>query len=125
MHFIAICIIFIIERQKYIDKLHIDIPVLTIETKRYNHNNNKRKNMAHMQNPKPFLTELVDKEIMVKLKWGMEYKGKLLSFDSYMNLQLGETEEIVEGESTGVLGEVLIRCNNVLYIRANPDSKSA
>ena len=81
--------------------------------------------MAHMQNPKPFLTELVDKEIMVKLKWGMEYKGKLLSFDSYMNLQLGETEEIVEGESTGVLGEVLIRCNNVLYIRANPDCKSA
>ena len=74
--------------------------------------------MAHMQNPKPFLTELVDKEIMVKLKWGMEYKGKLLSFDSYMNLQLGETEEIVEGESTGVLGEVLIRCNNVLYIRS-------
>ena len=33
-----------------------------------------------------------------------------------MNLQLGDTEEIVEGESTGVLGEVLIRCNNVLYI---------
>ena len=126
IHFSYIrCTIFIIERQKYIDKLHIDIPVLTIETKRYNHNSNKKKNMAHMQNPKPFLTELVDKEIMVKLKWGMEYKGKLLSFDSYMNLQLGETEEIVEGESTGVLGEVLIRCNNVLYIRANPDSKSA
>lgn len=81
--------------------------------------------MAHMQNPKPFLTELVDKDVMVKLKWGMEYKGKLLSFDSYMNLQLGETEEIVEGESTGVLGEVLVRCNNVLYIRANPDSNSA
>ena len=79
--------------------------------------------MAHMQNPKPFLTELVDKEIMVKLKWGMEYKGKLLSFDSYMNLQLGETEEIVEGESTGVLGEVLIRCNNVLYIREGEKGK--
>lgn len=25
---------------------------------------------------------------MVKLKWGMEYKGALLSFDSYMNLQV-------------------------------------
>ena len=52
----------------------------------------------------------------------MEYKGKLLSFDSYMNLQLGGTEELVGGESTGVLGEVLVRCNNVLYVRANPDN---
>ena len=34
-----------------------------------------------------------------------------------MNLQLGSTEEFVGGESQGVLGEVLIRCNNVLYIR--------
>lgn len=28
-------------------------------------------------NPKPFLKSLVGKPIMVKLKWGMEYKGKL------------------------------------------------
>lgn len=25
---------------------------------------------------------------MVKLKWGMEYKGYLVSVDSYMNLQV-------------------------------------
>jgi hypothetical protein len=80
---------------------------------------------------------------MVKLKWGMEYKGKLVSVDSYMNLQLHDTEEFVDGASTGVLGEVLIRyacawlcfrvvcgslnlmnmqhnvvsCNNILYVR--------
>ena len=78
--------------------------------------------MAHMQNPVPFLTELVEKDVIVKLKWGMEYKGKLLSFDSYMNLQLGGTEELGGGESTGVLGEVLGRCNNVLYVRANPNN---
>ena len=29
-------------------------------------------------NPKPFLAELVNQEVVVKLKWGMEYKGKLL-----------------------------------------------
>lgn len=34
-----------------------------------------------------------------------------------MNLQLANTEEFVDGSSTGALGEVLIRCNNVLYIR--------
>ncbi|CAG8719714.1 3581_t:CDS:2, partial [Funneliformis caledonium] len=68
-------------------------------------------------NPKPFLQELTGKPVMVRLKWGMEYKGFLVSVDSYMNLQLANTEEFVEGQSTGALGEVLIRCNNVLYIR--------
>lgn len=32
-------------------------------------------------------------------------------------LQLGDTEEYIDGELSGNLGEVLIRCNNVLYIR--------
>ena len=54
---------------------------------------------------------------MVKLKWGMEYKGFLASVDSYMNLQLASTEEYINGDFTGNLGEVLIRCNNVMYIR--------
>lgn len=35
-----------------------------------------------------------------------------------MNLQLEETEEFIDGEFAGVLGEVLIRCNNVLYVKA-------
>src|SRR5690348_7416798 len=50
-------------------------------------------------------------------RWGMEYKGYLVSVDAYMNLQLANTEEFVDGQSTGVLGEVLIRCNNVLWLR--------
>ena len=74
--------------------------------------------MATIVNPKPFLVDLTGKQVSVKLKWGMEYTGKLLSFDSYMNLQLGDTEEIVDGKNAGKLGEVLVRCNNVLYIRA-------
>jgi small nuclear ribonucleoprotein (snRNP)-like protein len=28
-------------------------------------------------NPKPFLNELTGKPVIVKLKWGMEYKGSL------------------------------------------------
>ncbi|RUS19456.1 small nuclear ribonucleo protein F [Endogone sp. FLAS-F59071] len=68
-------------------------------------------------NPKPFLNDLTGKPVIVKLKWGMEYKGYLVSVDSYMNLQLANTEEFKDGVSAGTLGEVLIRCNNVLYIR--------
>ncbi|MCL7028889.1 hypothetical protein MKW94_016841 [Papaver nudicaule] len=68
-------------------------------------------------NPKPFLNNLTGKTVMVKLKWGMEYKGFLVSVDSYMNLQLANTEEYIDGQFTGNLGEILIRCNNVLYLR--------
>ena len=40
-------------------------------------------------NPKPFLNGLTGKPVIVKLKWGMEYKGYLVSVDGYMNLQVG------------------------------------
>jgi len=74
-------------------------------------------------NPKPFLNALTGKPVMVKLKWGMEYKGYLVSVDGYMNLQLANTEEFIDGTLTGNLGEVLIRCNNMLYIRGVEDEE--
>ena len=78
-------------------------------------------------NPKPFLQELTGKSVCVRLKWGLEYKGYLVSTDGYMNLQVGSctknfasvshkvlsqlanTEEYVDGKSAGALGEVFIR----------------
>ena len=46
----------------------------------------------------------------MRLKWGeTEYKGTLVSVDSYMNIQLSNTEEFVDGKSTGSLGQVMIR----------------
>lgn len=33
-------------------------------------------------------------------------------------MQLGDTEEFIDGAIAGNLGEVLVRCNNVLYVRA-------
>ncbi|XP_032143904.1 small nuclear ribonucleoprotein F-like [Sapajus apella] len=68
-------------------------------------------------NPKPFLSGLTGKPVMVKLKWGMEYKGYLVSVDGYVNMQLANTEEYIDEVLSGHLGEVLIRCHNVLYIR--------
>ncbi|KAK0640312.1 putative small nuclear ribonucleoprotein F [Lasiodiplodia hormozganensis] len=70
-------------------------------------------------NPRPMLLALVGKDIRVRLKWGYtEYTGTLISADSYMNLQLANTEEFIDGKSTGTLGQVLFRCNNVLWISA-------
>ncbi|XP_015270707.1 PREDICTED: small nuclear ribonucleoprotein F-like [Gekko japonicus] len=63
-------------------------------------------------NPKPFLSGLTGKPVMVKLKWAMGY---LVSVDGYM--QLADTEEYIDGALSGYLDEVLIRCNNVLWRR--------
>jgi small nuclear ribonucleoprotein F len=49
--------------------------------------------------------------VIVRLKWGQtEYKGRLESIDSYMNVLLRDTEEFIDGKPTGTLGLVLIRC---------------
>ena len=34
-----------------------------------------------------------------------------------MNIQLLETEEIIDNKIIGTLGEILIRCNNILFIK--------
>ena len=78
----------------------------------------------------------------MRLKWGQtEYTGRLVSIDSYMNIQLSNAEEFVDGKSTGSLGQVLIRwvasvrcqmenmltgcrCNNVLWVSARNKDKA-
>ncbi len=45
-------------------------------------------------NPKPFLNGLTGKPIIVKLKWGMEYKGYLVSTDNYMNVQVSIVAQV-------------------------------
>uniref|UniRef100_A0A2K5NKP5 Sm domain-containing protein n=1 Tax=Cercocebus atys TaxID=9531 RepID=A0A2K5NKP5_CERAT len=61
--------------------------------------------------PKPFLSGLTGKPVMVKLRL-------LVSVDGYMNMQLANTGRIHRWElCPGHLGEVLISVNNVLYIR--------
>jgi small nuclear ribonucleoprotein F len=75
-------------------------------------------------NPKPFLNDLIGKAVIVRLKWGMEYKGMLMAVDEYMNLQMAGADEYVGGTHKGTLGEILIRCNNVLHVRGDAeDSK--
>ena len=44
-----------------------------------------------------YLSIVGGKVVLVKLKWGMEYKGTSKSIDPYMNLQLVNTEEWVDG----------------------------
>jgi small nuclear ribonucleoprotein F len=48
--------------------------------------------------------------IYVRHKWGeTEYKGKLVSTDSYMNIQLSDAEEHIPDQEATKLGQILIR----------------
>ncbi|CAK3872644.1 small nuclear ribonucleo F [Lecanosticta acicola] len=69
-------------------------------------------------NPRPFLQNLINEDVRIKIKWGQEYTGRLVSVDSYMNVQLANTLEWSGSgkEKSDSLGQVLIRCNNVLWI---------
>ncbi len=70
-------------------------------------------------NPKPFLNGLTGKAVIVKLKWGHEYKGYLVSVDGYMNLQLANTEEHIDGHVTGNIYRIFILHSNVSKRWAN------
>jgi small nuclear ribonucleoprotein F len=71
--------------------------------------------------PALFLQSVVGRRVAIKLKWGQLYVGNLVSIDPYMNVLLTKCEEH-EASSTesSELGDVLVRCNNVLYVRELP-----
>ena len=59
----------------------------------------------------------INESVIIRLKWGQtEYHGRLISVDSYMNIQLSNTEEFIDGKSTGTLGQVLIRLVNSSHV---------
>ena len=68
-------------------------------------------------NPVPFLESLKGKQVIVKLKWGHEYRGVLYNYDDYFNIQIKKVQEWINDNLKGELDEMLIRCNNILYIR--------
>ncbi len=69
------------------------------------------------RNPLKTLQRAVNNKILVRLKDGHEYVGRLLETDAYMNLVLTEAEELEDGEPIARYGEVFIRGNNILFIK--------
>ena len=86
--------------------------------------------MASNLAPASFLSELVGKRVVVKSKWGPQFEATLISTDGFFNVHLKDCTEHVAGEAADedegiTMEEVLIRCNNILYIRAVPDGAKA
>jgi len=72
------------------------------------------------QQPKRPLTTLqraINRKVAVRLKNEIEYKGKMSNVDSYMNLILVDAEEFNGQTHLANYGKVVIRGNNVLFIK--------
>ena len=55
--------------------------------------------------------------VTVRLKNEVEYKGKMDNVDSYMNLIMTDAEEFKEEKAIANYGRVIVRGNNVLFIK--------
>lgn len=67
------------------------------------------------------LQKAISKNARVKLKSGIEYKGKISNVDAYMNVVLTDAEEYDEGSLSANFGKVVIRGSYVLFIAIEPD----
>lgn len=67
--------------------------------------------------PLTTLQKNTNKSVIVRLKNDVEYKGKIVSVDSYMNLIMTDAEEIRDGKTVEKYGRVILRGNNVLFIK--------
>ena len=67
--------------------------------------------------PLTTLQKNTKKNVIVRLKNDIEYRGKMVSVDSYMNLIMMDAEELKDGKAVEKFGRVILRGNNVLFIK--------
>ena len=67
--------------------------------------------------PLTTLQKSTKKKVTVRLKNEVEYKGKMDNVDSYMNLIMTDAEGLHDGKTIANYGRVIVRGNNVLFIK--------
>ncbi|MEX0655928.1 MAG: U6 snRNA-associated Sm-like protein LSm6 [Nitrosopumilaceae archaeon] len=75
--------------------------------------------MSQISSKRPLTTlqKSTKKTVTVRLKNEVEYKGKMDNVDSYMNLIMTDAEEFQQGKVLANYGKVIVRGNNVLFIK--------
>ncbi|MFZ0554993.1 MAG: LSM domain-containing protein [Nitrososphaeraceae archaeon] len=71
--------------------------------------------------PLTILQRSVNRRVAVRLKSEIEYRGRMSNVDTYMNLILVDAEEFNRQDLLANYGKVVIRGNNVLFIRLEKD----
>ena len=71
-----------------------------------------------MEDSRPLdaLNKARNKRVIVELKNGKQYVGKLNAFDIHINVVLEEAEEKVNGELTRKLGVIFLRGDTIIII---------
>ncbi|MHC1598005.1 MAG: LSm family protein [Candidatus Methanofastidiosia archaeon] len=71
------------------------------------------------ERPLDIIHRSVEKNVLVELKGGREFRGILKGYDIHMNLVLENAEELREGQLIRKLGYAVVRGDNVVLI--SPD----
>ncbi len=66
--------------------------------------------------PLDALNNARNKRVIVELKNGKQFIGKLIAFDIHINTVLDEAEERVNGETKRQLGTVFLRGDAIIFI---------
>ncbi|MEE9488895.1 MAG: LSM domain-containing protein [Thermoplasmata archaeon] len=69
-----------------------------------------------MQKPLSVLNANINHQVIVELKAGREYRGKLEGFDPHMNIVLKNAEERMDDEVVRKFDIAILRGDNVIYI---------
>ena len=72
---------------------------------------------TNVQRPLTTLQRNTKKMVTVRLKNEVEYRGKMDNVDNYMNLIMTNAEEVQGDKVVGKYGRVIVRGNNVLFIK--------
>lgn len=76
--------------------------------------------MSRKGSPADFIKQLLGRPVEVKLNDNDTFfRGTLSNLDGTMNILLTEVKEVVDSEQVNTFAEVLLRGNNVLYIKKN------
>lgn len=67
--------------------------------------------------PLSLLRKSINKTVIVKLKNGNEFKGKLAEMDAYMNVVLINATEIENDQVVAEYSKIFVRGNNILFIK--------
>jgi len=75
--------------------------------------------MSQTSSKRPLTTlqKNTKKSVIVRLKNDVQYKGTMENIDSYMNLIMTNAEEIKDDKVIANYGRVIVRGNNVLFIK--------
>jgi len=72
--------------------------------------------MIEQSRPLDALNRARDKRVIVELKNGKQFIGKITAFDIHINVVLDDAEEHVDGQMKRKLGTIFIRGDTIIYI---------